>query len=130
MNKLLVVDDDRVTRDLLKEVFEKEGFEVSTAESGEAALQALAKTSFPLVLSDIRMLGIDGIELLARVRNQSPETFVILMTGFGYDPHFLLPERGRTTAELPPSEKHAISHRGEALRAMLAHMDAYFLGGT
>jgi len=43
----------------------------------------LGKTAFPLVLSDIRMLGIDGIELLARVRKQRPETFVILMTGFG-----------------------------------------------
>ena len=82
-DKLLVVDDDAVTRDLLREVFEKEGFEVSLAASGEEALQALAKTAFPLVLSDIRMLGIDGIELLARVRKQRPETFVILMTGFG-----------------------------------------------
>jgi two-component system response regulator AtoC len=82
-DKLLVVDDDAVTRDLLREVFEKEGFDVSTAASGEEALNALAKSSFPLVLSDIRMLGIDGIELLARVRKHNPETFVILMTGFG-----------------------------------------------
>jgi two-component system response regulator AtoC len=82
-DKLLVVDDDAVTRDLIREVFEKEGFDISTAASGEEALEALAKTSFPLVLSDIRMLGIDGIELLARVRKKSPETFVILMTGFG-----------------------------------------------
>ena len=43
--------------------------------------------------------------------------------GFGYDPHFLLPERGLTTAELLPAEKHAISHRGQALRAMLAEMN-------
>jgi XTP/dITP diphosphohydrolase len=38
--------------------------------------------------------------------------------GFGYDPLFLLPERGVTTAQLPPAEKNAISHRGRALRAM------------
>ena len=38
--------------------------------------------------------------------------------GFGYDPHFLLPDRGRTTAELAPDEKHAISHRGKAVRQM------------
>jgi DNA-binding NtrC family response regulator len=82
-DKLLVVDDDRVTRDLLREVFEKDGFEVSLAGSGEEALLALSKNAFPLVLSDIRMLGIDGIELLARIRKERPETFVILMTGFG-----------------------------------------------
>ncbi len=82
-NRLLVVDDDSVTRDLLREVFEAEGYEVSLAASGEEALRALAQGSFPLVLSDIRMLGIDGIELLAKVRKDRPETFVILMTGFG-----------------------------------------------
>lgn len=40
--------------------------------------------------------------------------------GFGYDPHFLLPQRGLTTAELASAEKHALSHRGQALRTMLA----------
>jgi len=40
--------------------------------------------------------------------------------GFGYDPHFLLPDLGRTAAELSPSEKHAVSHRGTALRRLLA----------
>jgi len=40
--------------------------------------------------------------------------------GFGYDPHFLLPDLGRTAAELAPEEKHALSHRGQALRRLLA----------
>lgn len=43
--------------------------------------------------------------------------------GFGYDPHFLIPELGRTAAELPPAEKNARSHRGQALRALLARLD-------
>jgi XTP/dITP diphosphohydrolase len=42
--------------------------------------------------------------------------------GFGYDPVFYLPERGVTTAELTPEEKNTISHRGKALRAMLAQL--------
>ena len=42
--------------------------------------------------------------------------------GFGYDPVFYLPERGLTTAQLPPEEKNRISHRGKALRAMLAEL--------
>ena len=40
--------------------------------------------------------------------------------GFGYDPHFLLPDLGRTAAELSPEEKHAVSHRGKALRRLIA----------
>jgi XTP/dITP diphosphohydrolase len=40
--------------------------------------------------------------------------------GFGYDPHFLLPDHGRTAAELEPREKHAVSHRGKALRRLIA----------
>lgn len=43
--------------------------------------------------------------------------------GFGYDPHFLVPELGKTTAELPPEQKNAISHRGQALRAMRAAIE-------
>jgi len=46
--------------------------------------------------------------------------------GFGYDPHFLIPELGVTAAELPSDEKHARSHRGRALRAMLAKIEAHF----
>lgn len=46
--------------------------------------------------------------------------------GFGYDPHFLLPDLGRTAAELPAAEKSARSHRGQAVRAMLARMEEYF----
>jgi two-component system, NtrC family, response regulator AtoC len=82
-DRLLVVDDDSVTRELLREVFEKEGYEVIQAASGEEALSRLNEAGCPLVISDIRMLGMDGIELLGRVRKIAPETFVILMTGFG-----------------------------------------------
>ena len=46
--------------------------------------------------------------------------------GFGYDPHFLVPERGLTAAELPSDQKHARSHRGQALRAMLARIEALY----
>jgi two-component system, NtrC family, response regulator AtoC len=80
--RILVVDDDSVTRDLLREVLEAEGYAVSTASSGEEAMLNLNGSIF-LVLSDIRMLGFDGLELLGRVRQANPSTFVILMTGFG-----------------------------------------------
>lgn len=81
--KLLIVDDDRVTRDLLKEVFEKEGYQIELAPSGEAAIRFLKKEDFPLILSDIRMLDVDGLGVLSFVREFRPRSVVLLMTGFG-----------------------------------------------
>ncbi len=50
--------------------------------------------------------------------------------GFGYDPHFLVPDLGLTAAELPSAEKNARSHRGQALRAMLEQMEALCKEGS
>ncbi len=81
--RLLVVDDDRVTRDLLKEIFDGAGWTATLAASGEAAVLALAKEAFPVVLSDIRMLDVDGHAVLEAAKKADPRTVVILMTGFG-----------------------------------------------
>lgn len=80
---LLIVDDDKVTRDLLQEIFVAEGFTVELAASGEAALRALRAGEFPLILSDIRMLEVDGMALLSHIKKTGARTVVILMTGFG-----------------------------------------------
>ena len=80
---ILVVDDDEVTRKLLKEVLERDGYQVSLAPSGEEAVKALKKQTFPIVLSDIRMLELDGMAVLRAVKKAEPDTAVILMTGFG-----------------------------------------------
>ncbi len=81
--KILVVDDDEVTRNLLTEVLEKEDFSVSQASSGEAALQIIQKQNFSVILSDIRMLEVDGMQVLSTVKEKKLDTVVILMTGFG-----------------------------------------------
>lgn len=81
--RILVVDDDEVSRKLLKEVLEKEGYEVQVAESGERALQFLKKGQYPVVLSDIRMLELDGMAVLRETKKSSARSVVILMTGFG-----------------------------------------------
>ncbi len=81
--KLLIVDDDKVTRDLLREVFEKEGYEINVVNSGEQALSVLAKHSFELILTDIRMLDLDGLQLLRKIKEIQKQAVVILMTGFG-----------------------------------------------
>lgn len=81
--KVLVVDDDEVSRNLLSEVLSKDGFEVILAQSGEEAISILDRGSIPLILSDIRMLEVSGLELLKVVKRISPESVVTLMTGFG-----------------------------------------------
>jgi two-component system, NtrC family, response regulator AtoC len=81
--KLLVVDDDRVTRDLLREIFEKEGYSVFSAASGEEAVKMIAREEFPIVVSDIRMVELDGMGVLGAIKKMHPQSVVILMTGFG-----------------------------------------------
>src|SRR5690348_16944990 len=81
--KILVVDDDADMRGLLSDVLESEGYRVGTAESGEKALQALAEEQFDLVLTDLRMRGMQGIALLSEIKHRYPDIGVILMTAFG-----------------------------------------------
>ncbi len=81
--KILVVDDDDVTRKLLREVLEREGYVVHLAASGEAAVRALKQETFPIVLSDIRMMETDGMAVLREVKKLGKRSAVILMTGFG-----------------------------------------------
>ena len=82
--RLLVVDDDPVTCELLCEVFAREGFVTSFMQSGEAALDSLASQSVDVLVSDIRMkTRVDGLALLERVRLHYPQLPVVLMTAFG-----------------------------------------------
>ncbi len=81
--KILVVDDDEVTRKLLKEVLEKEGYSVRLASSGKEALLFLKKDPYPILLSDIKMAEMDGMAVLKQAQKINTRTAVILMTGFG-----------------------------------------------
>ena len=78
--KILVVDDEVHIRSFLKETLTRDGYQVVTAESGEAALEQLATREFDLVLLDLMMPGIGGMEVLETLSQQSPETVVILLT--------------------------------------------------
>ncbi|MEW6412971.1 MAG: sigma-54 dependent transcriptional regulator [Candidatus Zixiibacteriota bacterium] len=81
--RLLIVDDEQSQRDLLKGFLTKKGFEVHTAESGEAALEQYHKIFAPLALVDLKMPGISGLELLDRLREINPFVQVIVLTAFG-----------------------------------------------
>jgi len=80
--KLLIVDDDLVVRDSLGKWFESEGFTVTIAAGAPAALELLSHDRFDLALVDIKMPGVDGIELQAKLKEIDPEMPVVIMTGY------------------------------------------------
>jgi DNA-binding NtrC family response regulator len=79
---ILVVDDERAIRDLLSEALREAGYEVLSAGGGEEASRILQEENVQIAICDIRMPGMDGIELLGHIRDVSPETVVILVTAF------------------------------------------------
>jgi two-component system, NtrC family, response regulator len=83
METLLVVDDEKNYLLVLKELLVEEGYEVLTAQSATGALEILAETDPDLVLTDMKMPGMSGLELLERVKQKDPQMPVIMMTAFG-----------------------------------------------
>jgi DNA-binding NtrC family response regulator len=81
--RLLIVDDEPLIRSSLAEFLEQEGFSVRIAADGQQALQLAQTVSFDLVLTDIQMPGMDGVELLEKLHQINPEIFVILITAYG-----------------------------------------------
>jgi DNA-binding NtrC family response regulator len=81
--RVLIVDDEEQMRELLAKVLEKNGYQVTTAGDGGQALALLEKEPMDLVVTDVRMPGLDGMEALRAIKELSPEIVVIIMTAFG-----------------------------------------------
>ena len=81
--KIMIVDDEMIVRESLFHWFEKNGHRVETASSGLEALEKLGRFPFELLLVDIKMPGMDGIQLLGKVKEEYPGTIVIIMTAYG-----------------------------------------------
>lgn len=77
---ILLVDDDPDARNIVPRILGKSGYAVSVCSTGSDALQKLTKAKFNLVLSDLRMPGMSGVELLKHIRKNYPELPVILLT--------------------------------------------------
>jgi len=80
---IMVVDDDADMRELALDMLKDRGHQVATAGSGEEALKCLAEGDYAVVLTDLRMKGMQGLELLAQIKRDYSDTNVILMTAFG-----------------------------------------------
>jgi signal transduction histidine kinase len=81
--KILLVDDEKDIRDVLRLPLMDLGFEVLDAENGEDALNVFRNLKPPMVVTDIKMPGMDGLELLQKIKREDPETEVIMITGHG-----------------------------------------------
>ena len=79
---ILVVDDEGANRYSVSKTLQRVGYMVNEAASGEEALDLMGKQNFDVILTDIRMPGIDGVELLRRIKDEAPDAIVILMTGY------------------------------------------------
>jgi DNA-binding response OmpR family regulator len=79
---ILVVDDEGAIRYSVSKTLQRIGYEVDEAASGEEAVDMMKKREYEVVLTDIRMPGITGVELLKRIKDTSPDAIVILLTGY------------------------------------------------
>ena len=81
-HKILVVDDEKITRQNLEHVFKKDGYYVNTASDGAEALDFLNKKAFDVIVTDLKMGKVDGMEVLEKAKAVNPGTEVIVITGY------------------------------------------------
>jgi DNA-binding NtrC family response regulator len=80
--RILIVEDEFIARENLEHILQKEGYDTLAVDSGVQALKELEKTEFDLVMTDLRMQQVDGMEVLERTREMHPDTEVIMITGY------------------------------------------------
>ncbi len=80
--RILILDDEPIVCKRLKPAFQKQGYEVETFTDSSSAMDRLKETSFDIVITDLKMEGADGMQVLSTVKALAPETRVIIITGF------------------------------------------------
>jgi len=83
MEKILIIDDEKSVLDMLNVVFKKEGYRVKKSLSAQKALELIDEEDFDLILSDIRLPQISGMELLRKIKEKKPGIPVIMITAYG-----------------------------------------------
>jgi DNA-binding response OmpR family regulator len=84
VQKILLVEDEEAIRSLLKAVLEDEGYQIQEASNGKEALQSYASSSADLILTDIVMPDIEGIEMIMKIRKSDSKVKIIAMSGGDY----------------------------------------------
>jgi DNA-binding NtrC family response regulator len=123
--RIMVVDDESGMCDFLRYLLEGEGYEVDHANSAVEALTKLERASFHLVLADIKMPGMDGLEMLRRIKEIDEHIVVIVMTGYSsletairaikYDAHNYLTKPFDDPDAVLAAVENGLAQRGERL---------------
>lgn len=145
MAKLLIVDDEPGIREMLEIYLNQEGYDVTCAADGDTALKYCRKTTFDVVIADIKMPRLDGINLLHKVKEFSPETVFIMITAFAsfetakksmeqeaYDyitKPFDVEDIKRKIDAALKKKKHAAANRGEKTAPIAPHDSGLAAGG-
>ena len=85
MKPILIVDDEAIVRESIKDWLKDAGYQVATAESGEAALEMIEKQDFSVMVLDLRLPGMDGLRVLKKVKAKRPEIKSIIITAYPTD---------------------------------------------
>lgn len=80
--RVLVIDDEEIVCESIKRILEEEGYEIESALNGQEAFKKMDENPFDIVITDLKMPGIDGMEVLRIIRREYPNTIVIMITGF------------------------------------------------
>lgn len=83
IHKILIIDDELLLRNFLAETLKRKGYEITTADCGKKGLALVEKEGFDLVITDMKMPDITGLEVLKKVKELAPETLVIVITAYG-----------------------------------------------
>ncbi|MGA2118085.1 MAG: sigma-54 dependent transcriptional regulator [Bryobacteraceae bacterium] len=123
--RILIVDDELVVRDSLGKWFTSEGYSARPTGSGREALEVLAQSEFDIALIDIKMPGMDGMELQARLKEADPNLTVVIMTGYAsVDTAVEALKRGAYDYITKPVDPDELSHLvAKALEHKRAHME-------
>ena len=112
---ILIVDDEPQIRSLLSVAFKRAGFEVRAAPNGGDAVECCSKQAFDVVLSDVRMPGMDGHQLMQWIAVHRPETRTVLMSGYdpkcegcAYSPRCLVIAKPFKQREVVDAVRHAL----------------------
>jgi DNA-binding response OmpR family regulator len=82
-NRILIVEDDEEMRTLLRDMIEEEGYKAASVNNGSEAFRKLAKESFDLIITDVRMPGLTGLDILPGIKKLQPDAPIIVITAFG-----------------------------------------------
>ncbi len=119
--RILIVDDDKLVRWSLIEVLNQNGYEAISTETGEEAINRIEDTTFDLVITDLKLPGIGGFDVLNRAKEVNSSTKVIVITGYGSEN--VANEARAKGAELFVTKPFEINRIREEIKEILCHCE-------